>query len=83
LQAVIKMAREVDPQGLRTIGVLTKPDTIEAGTHQPWVKVLQVRSSTVTGPSLGACAVQFVRGEVTRRPFAIVDGMQALQHATS
>lgn len=28
----IKLAREVDPQGLRTIGVLTKLDLMDAGT---------------------------------------------------
>jgi hypothetical protein len=27
------MALEVDPKGLRTIGMLTKPDTIEPATH--------------------------------------------------
>lgn len=29
----LKIAREVDPQGLRTIGVLTKLDLMDAGTH--------------------------------------------------
>ncbi|KAJ3297651.1 hypothetical protein HK104_000284 [Borealophlyctis nickersoniae] len=39
-QAIVRMAREVDPYGLRTLGVLTKPDTIEAGTHDRWIQVL-------------------------------------------
>ncbi|KAJ3292517.1 hypothetical protein HK104_005215 [Borealophlyctis nickersoniae] len=39
-QAIVHMAREVDPYGLRTLGVLTKPDTIEAGTHDRWLQVL-------------------------------------------
>ena len=29
----LKMAREVDPEGTRTIGVLTKLDLMDAGTH--------------------------------------------------
>jgi hypothetical protein len=34
------MAREVDPQGKRTIGVVTKPDCIEPGCHTAWVDVV-------------------------------------------
>lgn len=34
LQAIVRMARAADKKGLRTIGVLTKADTIELGTHQ-------------------------------------------------
>lgn len=29
----LKFAREVDPEGMRTIGVLTKLDLMDAGTH--------------------------------------------------
>ncbi|KAJ3353263.1 hypothetical protein HDU91_005915 [Kappamyces sp. JEL0680] len=39
-QVIFHMAREVDPTGSRTIGVLTKPDTIESGTHEKWVSIL-------------------------------------------
>ncbi|KAJ3034290.1 hypothetical protein HK097_004558 [Rhizophlyctis rosea] len=39
-QAIVHMAKEVDPYGLRTLGVLTKPDTIEPGTHDRWLQVL-------------------------------------------
>jgi hypothetical protein len=35
------MARAADKDGSRTIGVLTKADTIEPGTHSNWLKVLQ------------------------------------------
>lgn len=35
------MARKADTGGLRTIGVLTKADTIESGTHGTWMPVLQ------------------------------------------
>jgi hypothetical protein len=39
-QAIFHYCRQVDPTGLRTIGVLTKPDTIEKGTHDKWVQIL-------------------------------------------
>lgn len=31
-QIVTKYARELDPQGLRTLGIITKPDTLHAGS---------------------------------------------------
>eukprot|EP00983_Pelagomonas_calceolata_P060637 1146468-Pelagomonas_calceolata.AAC.10 len=37
------MAREVDPEGKRTIGVVTKPDCIEPGCHTAWVDVVTGR----------------------------------------
>lgn len=39
-QAIKTLAAEVDPMGHRTIGVLTKPDTIEAGCHDQYFDVL-------------------------------------------
>ncbi|CAG8492242.1 1611_t:CDS:2 [Diversispora eburnea] len=33
-----------DPAGRRTLGVLTKPDTIEAETHDIWLKILRGES---------------------------------------
>ncbi|KAJ3017362.1 hypothetical protein HKX48_003571 [Thoreauomyces humboldtii] len=39
-QAIVHMAKEVDPHGMRTLGVLTKPDTIEAGTHDRWLQIM-------------------------------------------
>lgn len=32
-QIVLKMAREIDPTGLRTLGVITKPDTLPVGSE--------------------------------------------------
>jgi len=32
-QIVLKMARDVDPTGLRTLGVITKPDTLPVGSE--------------------------------------------------
>ncbi|KAG8941757.1 hypothetical protein FRC03_003997 [Tulasnella sp. 419] len=42
-QSAAFLAKEVDPQGHRTIGVLTKPDTLLAGEYGPWLEVLQNR----------------------------------------
>jgi len=36
----IKMAKEQDPGLQRTLGVLTKPDTIESGCHHIWISVM-------------------------------------------
>ncbi len=41
MQAIYALAREVDPKGERTIGVLTKVDTIETGTHEKWFNYLR------------------------------------------
>ncbi|XP_077998966.1 uncharacterized protein LOC144451930 isoform X1 [Glandiceps talaboti] len=37
----IKLAQEVDPNGTRTLGVMTKPDLVDAGTESNVVKVAQ------------------------------------------
>ena len=36
-QAINLESRKVDPQGLRTIGVITKPDNIPTGEHDKWL----------------------------------------------
>ncbi|XP_069616812.1 interferon-induced GTP-binding protein Mx1-like [Ranitomeya imitator] len=40
---VLEMAREVDPTGERTIGVLTKPDLVDAGAESEVLRVVQNR----------------------------------------
>ncbi|CAI2165758.1 22_t:CDS:2 [Funneliformis geosporum] len=40
-QAIIRLAKKADKLGTRTLGVLTKPDTIEEGTHEPWLKIMR------------------------------------------
>ncbi|RIA95858.1 Dynamin central region-domain-containing protein, partial [Glomus cerebriforme] len=40
-QAIVTLAKKADRQGLRTLGVLTKPDTIEEGTHNTWIKIMR------------------------------------------
>ncbi|KZT66613.1 hypothetical protein DAEQUDRAFT_714663 [Daedalea quercina L-15889] len=46
-QKALRLARDVDPSGLRTIGVLTKPDTLTAGAikqQENWLDVLEGRN---------------------------------------
>lgn len=35
------MAKKADPAGLRTVAVLTKPDTIEKDCHHRWLPLLR------------------------------------------
>ncbi|XP_072238758.1 interferon-induced GTP-binding protein Mx-like [Leuresthes tenuis] len=37
----LKMAREVDPEGERTLGILTKPDLVDKGTEEQKVEIVQ------------------------------------------
>jgi hypothetical protein len=49
-QQAVRLARDADPQGERTIGVLTKPDTITTGSvnaRQMWRQVLEGQSHTL------------------------------------
>ncbi|CAG8757780.1 21666_t:CDS:2, partial [Racocetra persica] len=40
-QAIVTLAKEADPLGIRTLGVLTKPDMIEEGTHNTWLNIMK------------------------------------------
>jgi hypothetical protein len=40
-QPSVTLAREADPLGVRTLGVLTKPDRVEEGTFSIWKPVLE------------------------------------------
>ena len=40
-QIINQLARTYDPKGIRTIGILTKVDTIEKGLEGPWINVLE------------------------------------------
>ena len=42
-QEILDMAQEVDPQGNRTLGVLTKPDLVDKGAHEPVLELLDDR----------------------------------------
>lgn len=41
LQEAYQMAREADPDSSRTLGILTKPDMIEKGTHEDWLSIMR------------------------------------------
>lgn len=41
MQQIVRLAREADKEGSRTIGVLTKADTIEAETHDRWLPIMK------------------------------------------
>lgn len=40
-QPSVMLAKEADPDGQRTLGVLTKPDRVEDGTFEIWRPVLE------------------------------------------
>ncbi|GAA6003650.1 dynamin family protein [Rhodotorula paludigena] len=42
-QKAVLLAREADPEGKRTIGVLTKADTLQVGEHAGWIDLLEGR----------------------------------------
>ncbi|KAF8596644.1 hypothetical protein BDV93DRAFT_570896 [Ceratobasidium sp. AG-I] len=46
-QGAVRLAREHDPDGKRTIGVLTKPDRIEQLEEGPWVSMLLGRENAL------------------------------------
>lgn len=46
-QIVLKRARDVDPEGLRTLGIITKPDTLLAGSDSETVYVSLARNEQV------------------------------------
>jgi hypothetical protein len=58
LQLIVQLAREADKDGNRTIGVLTKADMIEAGTHDTWLPVLQVGCPSGTRSSRGSALIK-------------------------
>ena len=46
-QIVLKLAKEVDPQGLRTLGVITKPDTLPVGSESETLFVALAKNEDV------------------------------------
>jgi replication fork clamp-binding protein CrfC len=53
--AALNMANKVDPNGDRTVGVLTKIDIIDKGTEKDVIKILNNEEYVL---KLGWCAVQ-------------------------
>ncbi|GAA5955061.1 hypothetical protein JCM3765_003176 [Sporobolomyces pararoseus] len=39
-QSAMSLAREADPEGKRTVGVLTKADAVQEGEHARWIGIL-------------------------------------------
>ena len=46
-QKALTLAQEADPNGIRTIGILTKPDTLQSGETEEWVKVFKNRKEVL------------------------------------
>nr|OQO31372.1 hypothetical protein B0A51_03367 [Rachicladosporium sp. CCFEE 5018] len=46
-QIVTKLAREVDPKGLRTLGIITKPDTLHVGSESEAAYLDMARNENV------------------------------------
>mmetsp|Transcript_120884 Transcript_120884/g.386999 ORF Transcript_120884/g.386999 Transcript_120884/m.386999 type:complete len:899 (-) Transcript_120884:51-2747(-) len=44
-QAVRRIAKEFDDEGLRTVGLLTKADLVPQGTEQKWTNILQAKQN--------------------------------------
>ncbi|GAA5960847.1 hypothetical protein JCM8115_000172 [Rhodotorula mucilaginosa] len=42
-QKAVLLAKEADPEGQRTIGVLTKADTVQRGEHASWLELVEGR----------------------------------------
>lgn len=54
-QEILTMAEEVDEDGHRTLGVLTKPDLVDAGAEPPIMELVQGKRHRLT---LGWCIVR-------------------------
>lgn len=54
-QEILEMAEEHDPNGHRTLGVLTKPDLVDKGAEQSVMDLVQGRSHNL---SLGWCIIR-------------------------
>ncbi|GAA5883270.1 hypothetical protein JCM16303_007338 [Sporobolomyces ruberrimus] len=47
-QSAMKHAKDADKDGKRTIGVLTKPDTLQEGEHGRWIQILRGEKTRLT-----------------------------------
>ncbi|KAG6382183.1 hypothetical protein JVT61DRAFT_833 [Boletus reticuloceps] len=47
-QGAYHLAKSFDPQGKRTVGVLTKPDRIPAGEEHRWLKIIRNETEPLT-----------------------------------
>ncbi|RUP08584.1 P-loop containing nucleoside triphosphate hydrolase protein [Jimgerdemannia flammicorona] len=71
-QEIVKKARDHDKEGIRTLGVLTKPDTIEPGCYEKYFKIIRGHSHPLR---LGYYAVrnltqaELLKGDKSARKF--------------
>jgi len=61
-QEILNLAKEVDPTGQRTLGVLTKPDLVDKGAEQDIMDLVQGKRNKL---KLGYCVVRN-RGQLDR-----------------
>ena len=54
-QEILTMAEEIDEDGHRTLGVLTKPDLVDAGAETPVIELIEGKRHKLT---LGWCLVR-------------------------
>lgn len=47
-QVVLQFANEIDPEGSRTLGIITKPDTLDAGSEKEQSHIGLAQNSLVT-----------------------------------
>lgn len=47
-QEILQMAEDVDPEGIRTLGILTKPDLVDPGAEVPVLNLLANKTHILT-----------------------------------
>lgn len=45
-QEIIKISRELDPEGIRTLRILTKPDLIDKGVEDKIIKLVEEKQES-------------------------------------
>lgn len=75
MQQIVSLAKDADPIGRRTLGVVTKVDTLEDGTHEAWHDVF-----ANTGPVRLALGYQFLRNPTQKE---LNDGISLEQAAAN
>ena len=45
-QEIIEMAREIDPEGIRTLRILTKPDLVDKGAEKKVIEMIEDRNGS-------------------------------------
>ncbi|KAG2429232.1 hypothetical protein HXX76_011002 [Chlamydomonas incerta] len=87
-QAIRLWAREVDPEGHRSIGIITKPDRVGEEEDMGWRKLLNLMAGAGGGTRAGATTAAVAPGgsdhlqlgyyvELTKRLMGIADTLQA------